>query len=185
MENIAEEHGKDVVIPGTEPTGHYWFNLGAYLQDNGMRLVHVNTHHVKKSKKLDDNNSHKNDCKDPKTIAALVNEGRFLYPHIPTGIYAEIRRFSNLRLQAQEEITRIKNRIARWFSIYFPEIKDVYKKPDSVSGLMVLKEAPLPQDIIKLGVYGIDKIWRDAKVRAAGLKRAKTLLTAAEHSIGS
>lgn len=50
---------------------------------------------------------------------------------------------------------------------------------------MVLKEAPLPQDIIKLGVYGIDKIWRDAKVRAAGLKRAKTLLTAAEHSIGS
>ena len=185
VENIAEEHGKDVVIPGMEPTGHYWFNLGAYLQDNGMRLVHVNTHHVKKSKKLDDNNSHKNDCKDPKTIAALVNEGRFLYPHIPTGIYAEIRRFSNLRLQAQEEITRIKNRIARWFSIYFPEIKDVYKKPDSVSGLMVLKEAALPQDIIKLGVYGIDKIWRDAKVRAAGLKRAKTLLTAAEHSIGS
>ena len=43
----------------------------------------------------------------------------------------------------------------------------------------------LPQDIIKLGVYGIDKIWRDAKVRAAGLKRAKTLLTAAEQSIGS
>ena len=36
---------------------------------------------------------------------------------------------SNLRLQAQEEITRIKNRIARWFSIYFPEIKDVYKNP--------------------------------------------------------
>ena len=185
MENIAEEYGKDVVIPGMEPTGHYWFNLGAYLQDNGMRLVHVNPHHVKKSKELDDNNPHKNDRKDPKTIATLVNEGRFLYPHIPTGIYAEIRSFSNLRLQAQKEITRIKNRIARWFSIYFPEIKDVYKKPDSVSGLMVLKEAPLPQDIIKLGVYGIDKIWRDAKVRVAGLKRAKTLLTAAEHSIGS
>ena len=108
VENIAEEHGKDVVIPGMEPTGHYWFNLGAYLQDNGMRLVHVNPHHVKKSKELDDNNPNKNDCKDPKTIAALVNEGRFLYPHIPTGIYAEIRSFSNLRLQAQEEITRIK-----------------------------------------------------------------------------
>lgn len=29
------------------------------------------------------------------------------------------------------------------------------------------------------------KIWRDAKLRAAGLKRAKTLVTAAEHSIGS
>ena len=35
----------------------------------------------------------KNDRKDPKTIAALVNEGRFSYPYIPTGIYAEIRVF--------------------------------------------------------------------------------------------
>lgn len=185
MEDIAEKHGKDVVIPGMEPTGHYWFNLGAYLQDNGMKPVHVNPHHVKKSKELDDNNPNKNDRKDPKTIAALVNEGRFSYPYIPTGIYAEIRNLSNLRSQTQEEITRIKNRIARWFSIYFPEIKDVYKNPDSVSGLMVLKEAPLPQDIVKLGVDGINKIWRDAKLRAAGPKRAKTLLTAAEHSIGS
>ena len=50
---------------------------------------------------------------------------------------------------------------------------------------MVLKAAPLPQDIVKLGVDGINKIWREAKLRAAGGKRAKTLLTAAEHSIGS
>ena len=185
MEDITEKYGKDVVIPGMEPTSHYWFNLGAYLQDNGMKPVHVNPHHVKKSKELDDNNPNKNDRKDPKTIAALVNEGRFSYPYIPTGIYAEIRSLSNLRLQTQEEITQIKNRIARWFSIYFPEIKDVYKKPDSVSGLMVLKVAPLPQDIVKLGVDGINQIWRDAKLRAAGAKRAKTLITAAEHSIGS
>lgn len=185
MEDIAEKYGKDVVIPGMEPTSHYWFNLGAYLQDNGMKPVHVNPHHVKKSKELDDNNPNKNDRKDPKTIAALVNEGRFSYPYIPTGIYAEIRSLSNLRLQTQEEITQIKNRIARWFSIYFPEIKDVYKKPDSVSGLMVLKVAPLPQDIVKLGVDGINQIWRDAKLRAAGAKRAKTLITDAEHSIGS
>ena len=185
MEDIAEKNGKDVVIPGMEPTGHYWFNLGAYLQDNGMKPVHVNPHHVKKSKELDDNNPNKNDRKDPKTIAALVNEGRFSYPYIPTGIYAEIRSLSNLRSQTQEEITRIKNRIARWFSIYFPEIRDVYKNPDSVSGLMILKVAPLPQDIVKLGVDGINKIWRDAKLRAVGPKRAKTLLTAAEHSIGS
>ena len=168
-----------------EPTGHYWFNLGAYLQDNGMKPVHVNPHHVKKSKELDDNNPNKNDRKDPKTIAALVNEGRFSYPYIPTGVYAEIRSLSNLRLQAQEEITRIKNRIARWFSIYFPEIKDVYKNPGAVSGLMILKVAPLPKDIVKLGVDGVNQIWRDAKLRAAGLKRAKTLVTAAEHSIGS
>jgi hypothetical protein len=42
----------------------------------------VNPHHVKKSKELDDNNPNKNDRKDPKTIAALVNEGRFSYPYM-------------------------------------------------------------------------------------------------------
>ena len=35
MADLAEKYGKNVVIPGMEPTGHYWFNLGAYLQDNG------------------------------------------------------------------------------------------------------------------------------------------------------
>ena len=185
MDDIAEKHEMEKVIPGMEPTGHYWLNLGAYLQGQGMRPVHVNPHHVKKSKELDDNNPNKNDRKDPKTIAGLVNEGRFSYPYIPTGIYAEIRNLSNLRIQTQEEIIRIKNRIARWFSIYFPEIKDVYRNPDAVSGLMVIKQAPLPCDIKGLGVDGVNKIWRDARLKGAGLKRAKTLVTAAEHSIGN
>ena len=91
MENIAEKHGKTAVIPGMEPTGHYWFAMGKFLKEIGMKSVHVNSHHVKKSKELDDNNPNKNDRKDPKTIAELVNEGRFSYPYIPTGINAEIR----------------------------------------------------------------------------------------------
>ena len=185
VEELMEKHGKTVVIPGMEPTGHYWFALGKFLQDNDMKPVHVNPHHVKKSKELDDNNPNKNDRKDPKTIAALVNEGRFSYPYIPTGIYAEIRNLSNLRFQTQEELTRIKNRIARWFSIYFPEYKDVYGDYTAVSGRMVLKEAPLPADIVELGADGVNKIWRDAKLRGAGMKRAKTLVSAAEHSVGS
>ena len=185
VEDIAEKHGKTAVIPGMEPTGHYWFALGKFLQDNGMRPVHVNPHHVKKSKELDDNNPNKNDRKDPKTIAALVNEGRFSYPYMPTGIYAEVRSLSNLRFQTQEELTRIKNRIARWFAIYFPEYKDVYGDLKAASGRMVLKVAPLPDDIIKLGAEGVNQIWRDAKLRGVGMKRAKTLITAAEHSVGS
>ena len=185
MEDLAQKHGKTVVIPGMEPTGHYWFALGKFLQDNGMKPVHVNPHHVKKSKELDDNNPSKNDRKDPKTIAALVNEGRFSYPYIPTGIYAEIRNLSNLRFQTQEELIRVKNRIARWISIYFPEYKDVYGDIKAVSGRKVLQIAPLPEDIKNLGVEGVNQIWRDAKLRGAGIKRAKTLVSAAEHSVGS
>ena len=182
---LAAKHDKKQIVLGLEPTGHYWLNLGAYLQEQRMKPVHVNPHHVKKSKELDDNNPNKNDRKDPKTIAALVNEGRFSYPYIPTGIYAEIRSLSNLRFQTQEELTRIRNRIARWFAIYFPEYKDVYGDLMAVSGRMILKEAPLPEDIRMLGVNGVNQIWRNAKLRGAGMKRAKTLVSAAEHSVGS
>ena len=42
IEELKEKKGMDKVIPGMEPTGHYWFNLGKFLQDNGMRPVHVN-----------------------------------------------------------------------------------------------------------------------------------------------
>jgi transposase len=185
INKLKEKHGMDKVIPGMEPTGHYWFNLGKYLQDNRMKPVHVNPHHVKKSKELDDNNPDKNDRKDPKVIAGLVNEGRYFYPYIPDGIYAEIRALSGLMVLAQSEITRLKNRIARWFSIYFPNYKGVYGSCYAVTGLMILKVAPLPEDIVKLGVDGVNRIWRDAKARGAGMKRAKTLVAAAEHCIGS
>ena len=34
MEDIAQQQGKTAVIPGMETTGHYWFALGKFLQDN-------------------------------------------------------------------------------------------------------------------------------------------------------
>ena len=185
ISEYKKEHEKDKVVPGMEPTGHYWFNLGKFLQDNGMEPVLVNPHHVKKSKELDDNSQTKNDRKDPKVIAGLVREGRYMIPYLPDGVYADLRTASNMRFQIQSELTRIQNRISRWFNIYFPEYKTVYGKVDSSSGMMVLKQAPLPEDILTLGVEGVNKIWRDAKMRAVGIKRAKTLIEAAEHSVGS
>lgn len=55
---------------------------------------------------------------------------------------------------------------------------------DAKSGLMILQVSPLPGDIVKLGADGVNRIWREAKLRGAGIKRAKTQVAAAEHSIG-
>ena len=49
---------------------------------------------------------------------------------------------------------------------------------------MILRKAPLPADIAALGVQGVNQIWRDAKMKAVGLKRAMTLVNAAMNSIG-
>ena len=51
--------------------------------------------------------------------------------------------------------------------------------------MLIIKAAQLPEDIQTLAIDGVNQIWRDAKLRAVGKARAKTLIEAAEHSVGS
>ena len=171
-------------IVGCEPTGHYWFNLARYLEENNIKLALVNPYHVKQIKELDDNSPKKTDLKDPKTIAKLVVDGRYSYPYLPEGIYADLREAVSSRERIVKELNAITNRIKRWLKIYFPEYLVVYKNFSAESGLTVLESAPLPQDIIQLGPEGVNQLWRDKKLRAVGMKRALTLVEAAHNSIG-
>ena len=171
-------------IVGCEPTGHYWFNLARYLEENNIKLALVNPYHVKQIKELDDNSPKKTDLKDPKTIAKLVVDGRYSYPYLPEGIYADLREAISSRERIVKELNAITNRIKRWLKIYFPEYLVVYKNFSAESGLTVLESAPLPQDIIQLGPEGVNQLWRDKKLRAVGMKRALTLVEAAHNSIG-
>lgn len=61
----------------------------------------------------------------------------------------------------------------------FSRIQGNIWKSGCIKWNVILKVAPLPRDIVKLGVDGVNKIWRDAKLRAVGLKRAKTLVNKA------
>lgn len=184
MQCIKNKTGKSEVMVGIEPTGHYWFDLGAYLENEGILLVMVNPYAVKQTKELDDNSQSKNDFKDPKVIAKLVIEGRYSEPYTPDGVYADLRVMTTNRLRIIRELTQIKNRFARWFAIYFPEYRDVFGDYESQSSMLLLKKAATPASIMGLGIEGINKIWRDAKLRAVGIKRATTLYETAKTSIG-
>ena len=184
MQWLLNKNNKSDVIVGIEPTGHYWFDLGAYLEDGGILLVMVNPYAVKQTKELDDNSQSKNDCKDPKVIAKLVIEGRYSAPYTPDGVYADLRVLTTNRKRIIRELTQIKNRIARWFAIYFPEYKDVFGGYESQSSMLVLRHACTPEAIVNLGPEGINQLWRNEKLRAVGMKRAMTLWETAKRSIG-
>jgi transposase len=184
IDTVLEKTTKELVLVGCEPTGHYWYTFAKYLKQNGMKLVFVNPYHVKQSKEMDDNSPNKTDLKDPKTIAKLVVEGRYSFPYVPEGIYAELREVVSSRDRIVKELNAASNRIQRWLKIYYPEYLGVYKAFDSQSGLMVLDVAPLPEDVIRLGAEEINKIWRKNKLRAVGMKRAMTLVEAAHDSVG-
>ena len=180
MQRLQDKYRKSDVIVGIEPTGHYWFDLGAYLEDEGILLVMVNPYAVKQTKELDDNSQSKNDRKDPKVIAKLVTEGRYSAPYTPDGVYADLRIMVTNRKRLIREMTQIKNRFARWFAIYFPEYTDVFGDYEAQSSMLLLKKVCTPEAIVELGAEKINQIWRDAKLRAVGMKRATT----AKRSIG-
>ncbi len=181
---LQDKYKKSDVIVGIEPTGHYWFDLGAYLEDESILLVMVNPYAVKQTKELDDNSQSKNDRKDPKVIAKLVTEGRYCAPYTPDGVYADLRIMVANRKRLIRELTQIKNRFARWFAIYFPEYKEVFRDYEAQSSMLLLKAACTPKAVMELGAEKINQIWRDAELRAVGMKRATTLCETAKRSIG-
>lgn len=184
MQQLSDVNGMNKILVGFEPTGHYWFNLGQYMESCGIQICMVNPYHVKQTKELDDNSQTKNDSKDPKVIAKLVLEGRFSYPYMPCGVYADIRILNNERLRSTRKLTACKNRIERWLSIYFPEYKLVFKDVEAPSSLIVLEKACLPSDVLAMGEDAINALWREAKLKAVGIKKATRLVNAARNSVG-
>jgi transposase len=184
VDAIRLKAGKQRAIVGLEPTGHYWFNLAQYSKDHDMKVVLVNPFAVKRSKELDDNNPTKNDRKDPKTIAMLVKDGRYMEPYIPKGVYAELRTAMNTRWQIVKSLNGIKNQINRWLRIYFPEFLRVFADWEGVAAQIVLHDFPTPKQVVEKGVEGIVARWKQDKIRAVGIKRAQSLVEAAKSSTG-
>lgn len=59
MHKLSDANSMNKILVGFEPTGHYWFNLGQYLEASGIQICMVNPYHVKQTKELSDNNQTK------------------------------------------------------------------------------------------------------------------------------
>jgi transposase len=184
MKELELSHNKTDIILGIEPTGHYWFPLAAYLQNEGIKLVLVNPHHVNKSKELEDNTQIKSDYKDAKVIANLVRNGNYTEPKLPSKEYADLRILMNTREQITDSLTQVKSRIANWFDRYFPEYEKVFKHWDGKASLMTMRQFPTPEEIVSKGARDILACWKEEVKRGVGIKRAEQLYAAAEVSIG-
>lgn len=184
MLELAAENDKNQIVLGLEPTGHYWFCLASWMISNGISVVQVNPYAVKQTKEIEDNSQRKDDRKDPKPIANLVKDGIFGIPYIPEGLYAEIRGLSTLRDQLMETRIQAMNRLHRELKIYFPEYKDAFGKMDGDFTLEVLRNAPFPDEINRLGEDGLKDLWHKAKLRGAGYRNAVRIIGYAENSVG-
>jgi transposase len=184
MKELQQIHRKTDIVLGIEPTGHYWFPLAAFLQNEDIKIVLVNPHHVNKSKELEDNTQTKSDYKDAKVIANLVRNGKYTEPKLPTKEYADLRILMNIREKITASLTQVKSRVANWFDRYFPEYARVFKKWDGKASQMTMRQFPTPEEIVSKGARDILACWKKEVKRGVGIKRAEQLCAAAEASIG-
>ncbi|MEK3720309.1 IS110 family transposase [Paenibacillus sp. FSL H8-0034] len=184
MKELGQTHSKTDIVFGIEPTGHYWFPLAAFLQDQGIQVVVVNPHHVNKTKELEDNSQTKSDYKDAKVIADLIRNGKYSEPKLPTKEYAELRILMNLREKVSASLTQVKGRIGNWLDRFFPEYTTVFKAWEGKASLMTLRSFALPADIVLKGARSVLSHWKTEVKRGVGIKRAEALYTAASESIG-
>lgn len=167
-----------------EPTGHYWLNLAHYLRENHVKYGIVNPLHVKKSKELDDNSPSKNDMKDAKVIAQLVKDGRYAIPHLPQGIYAELREAMKIRDHLTTDLCVVQARVHNWLDRYFPEFLTVFKDWECKSAIQMLSLYLLPHELACVSDETLLKHLREAAKRGLGLGRIQMLKAAASRSVG-
>lgn len=184
MKDLGQRHAKMEIVFGIEPTGHYWFPLAAYLEEQGIKIVVVNPHHVNKSKELEDNSQTKSDYKDAKVIADLIRNGKYSEPNVPTKEYADLRILMNLREKVSASLMQVKGRIGNWMDRFFPEYSSVFKNWDGKASLMTMREFPLPAEIVAKGARGVLERWKTEVKRGVGIRRAEKLYAVASTSIG-
>ncbi len=101
-------------------------------------------------------------------------------PYIPEGIYSELRTAMETRWQIVKQLNRIRNRVKRWISIYFPEFNQVFADWEGKAALIVLQDFPTPVRILEKGVEGMGR-WKQDKLRGIGRKRAMCLIEAQDN----
>ncbi|MCA1322500.1 IS110 family transposase [Bacillus tianshenii] len=184
MHRHQKNNGKNHVIFGVEPTGHYWLNLAYFLRSKGFDFVLVNPMHVKKSKELDDNSPTKNDTKDARVIAQLIKDGRYSVPNLLEGIYAELREGVKLRDQLTKQLMIIEGRIQNSIQRYFPEFFDVFGDWEGKAALCTLRLFPFPSQIQEMNPEEVLAQWKPFVQRGVGIKRATRLVETAKKSVG-
>lgn len=181
---VMKKNDLDNIIIGFEPTGHYWYNFAEFCRNNDFKYVMVNPYHVKISKEMDDNSQTKNDRKDPKTIAKLVIDGRYFETYVATGVYAELRNIVKMYEHVIGCKSVVENKIIQWLDNYFPEFTKVFGNWECKSGMITLKQFPLPSMIVELGETKVLETWKKEIKQGVGMKRAQSLLAAASRSVG-
>lgn len=185
MNELKYSKGYSTEIVGMEPTGHYWLNLSKWLYDQGIDVVTVNPHLVKKNKENRDNTQSKSDKKDALVIADMVKNGYYSFLHPTSEAFEKLRVLMSNRDVIVKRLVSSVNQINRWVDIIFPELRQVFKDVKGKGAIATLRLFPTPAELRSMEAQDIVKGWRTLTKRQPGFKKAQTLIQLAKGSVGA
>ncbi len=149
-EQVREQHGAATMVFAIEPAGHYWRTLAAFLSAPGYEWRLINPLTLKRQRDGDDLAHRKNDERDARMAAELLQQGKYTWTTLPTGTYAELRQAHETYQQLLVAETRLKLQLRTALDQLFPECLCVFKALDGQTALTVLRTCPNPVSIAAL-----------------------------------
>ncbi|MFJ7472176.1 transposase, partial [Peribacillus frigoritolerans] len=140
----------EVAIVGMEPTGHYWINLSKWLFKQGIEVVTVNPHLVKRNKENRDNTQSKSDKKDALVIADMVKNGYYSFVRDTSESFEILRVLMSNRDVVVKRLVSTINQLNRWVDIVFPELRQVFKDITAKGAIATLRLFPSPMELRSL-----------------------------------
>ncbi|MFY0780712.1 IS110 family transposase [Peribacillus simplex] len=185
MDKLQRVNKLEAAIVGMEPTGHYWINLSKWLFKQGIEVVTVNPHLVKRNKENRDNTQSKSDKKDALVIADMVKNGYYAFVRNTSESFEILRVLMSNRDVVVKRLVSTINQLNRWVDIVFPELRQVFKDITAKGAIATLRLFPSPRELRSLKSHDVVSGWKSIMKRQPGLKKAQLLLQLARKSVGT
>ncbi|MDM5214721.1 IS110 family transposase [Peribacillus sp. NJ4] len=185
MDKLQRLNKLDAAIVGMEPTGHYWINLSKWLFKQGIEVVTVNPHLVKRNKENRDNTQSKSDKKDALVIADMVKNGYYAFVRNTSESFEILRVLMSNRDVVVKRLVSTINQLNRWVDIVFPELRQVFNDITGKGAIATLRLFPSPMELRSLKSHDVVSGWKSIMKRQPGLKKAQLLLQLARKSVGT
>jgi len=184
LEKNRKKIGLEQIVITAESTGSYGEGILNWYEEQGAKILLVNSKHTKRLKELTDNSPGKTDKKDPRVIGSVLKWGGGYHPLEITNTTAELRSLSHNRERQKVSLGRIYNQLESQVVRIFPEFLKVMKGLKTKTAKGLLKDYQSPAQIKALGKIRLCEKMQKLSRGRLSQERAIDLYEAASCSIG-
>ena len=174
---------KEDFLIGIEATGNYGITLAYFLLAQGYKVVEINPYRANQFRKAQGKKA-KSDRIDARSLATLLSLENHKSLSLPDPVLDNLRELTRFRADMVKDRSALMNQLHETLSTLFPEFATVFSQLNSTTSLALLISYPSPEYISRAGEAKIAESLRVASRGRMGETLAKSLVEAAQNSIG-